>query len=78
LSALGVPENTQRITVTLPGGSPVTVVPDAVDGTTIIEVKDVANLSNSNQFRGYLATGNPIQLIVSPLTLRGSLSPCRI
>ncbi|TDQ86204.1 filamentous hemagglutinin N-terminal domain-containing protein [Paraburkholderia silvatlantica] len=68
LSALGVPENTQRITVTLSNGSPVTVVPDALDGSTIIEVKDVANLSNSNQFRGYLATGNPIQLIVSPNT----------
>ncbi|WP_157977930.1 putative toxin [Paraburkholderia kururiensis] len=68
LSALGLPENTVRITVTLPNGSPVTVVPDAVDGSTIIEVKDVANLSNSNQFRGYLATGNPIQLIVSPNT----------
>ncbi|WP_230412883.1 beta strand repeat-containing protein [Paraburkholderia antibiotica] len=68
LSALGVPENTQRITVSLPNGSPVTVVPDALDGSTIVEVKDVVNLSNSNQFRGYLATGNPIQLIVSPNT----------
>jgi filamentous hemagglutinin len=70
LSALGVPENTQRFTVTLPGGSPVTVVPDALDGSTIIEVKDVTNLSNSNQFRGYLATGKPIELIVSPNTQR--------
>jgi filamentous hemagglutinin len=68
LSALGVPENTQRITVTLPNGTPVTVIPDAMDGSTIIEVKDVANLSNSNQFRGYAATGNSIQLIVSPGT----------
>ncbi|MFP6557908.1 putative toxin [Paraburkholderia sp. B3] len=68
LSALGVPENTDRITVTLPNGSPVTVIPDALDGSTIVEVKDVTNLSNSNQFRGYLATGNPIQLIVSPNT----------
>jgi len=33
LSALGVSENTQRVTVMLPGGSPVTVVPDAWDGS---------------------------------------------
>jgi hypothetical protein len=68
LSALGVPENTQRISVTLPDGTFFTVVPDALDGSTIVEVKDVTNLSNSNQFRGYLATGNPVQLIVSPNT----------
>lgn len=68
LAALGVPENTKRTTVILPNGSPVTVVPDARDGTTIIEVKDVVALANSNQFRGYLETGNPIRLIVSPNT----------
>jgi len=39
-----------------------------VDGSTIIEVKDVTNLSMSNQFRGYFATGNPVNLVVSPNT----------
>jgi len=28
-------------------------------------VKDVISLSNSNQFRGYFATGKPVELIVS-------------
>jgi hypothetical protein len=71
LTARGIDENTLRITVTLPDGKPVTVIPDAL-GRTIIEVKDVKNLSNSNQFRGYLQAsidqGKPIELIVSPRT----------
>ncbi|WP_234775667.1 putative toxin [Paraburkholderia tropica] len=68
LSALDLPPNTTRVSVTLPDGTPVVFVPDAVGGTTYIEVKDVVNLSNSNQFRGYAASGNPIELIVSPNT----------
>jgi filamentous hemagglutinin len=52
-------------------GEQITVVPDAL-GKTIVEIKDVVDLSISNQFRGYLAqfeaTGQPIELIVSPNT----------
>ncbi|MEN6630185.1 MAG: hemagglutinin repeat-containing protein, partial [Sulfuricella sp.] len=71
LCARGVSENTQRITVTIEGGKTVTVIPDAL-GKTILEVKDVKNLSNSDQFRGYLETSvqqnKAIELIVSPRT----------
>ena len=71
LTARGIDENTLRITVTLPDGKPVTVIPDTL-GRTIIEVKDVKNLSNSDQFRGYLQASiqqeKPIELIVSPKT----------
>ncbi|MGN4092956.1 DUF637 domain-containing protein, partial [Burkholderia gladioli] len=68
LGAMGIPENKQRITVQLADGTPVTVVPDGLPGTTIVEIKDVKNISNSNQFRGYAASGNEIQLVVSPNT----------
>ncbi|NOT15283.1 MAG: hypothetical protein HOP21_06830 [Methylotenera sp.] len=49
-------------------GKSVTVIPDALKDATIIEAKDVKYLSNSDQFRGYLATDKPIQLYVSPNT----------
>jgi len=70
LKAADVPENKSRISVVLSDGTPVTVIPDARGkGTgTIIEVKDVVNISNSNQFRGYLVTNEKIELIVSPNT----------
>ncbi len=68
LAALDLPKNTVRIPVTLPGGKSVTVIPDALKDVTIIEAKDVKYLSNSDQFRGYLATGKEIQLYVSPDT----------
>ncbi|WP_418303701.1 putative toxin [Pandoraea pulmonicola] len=41
-----------------------------MNDSTIIEIKDVVNISNSNQFRGYFETGKPIQLVVSPNTQR--------
>ena len=68
LGALGIPENKQRITVQLADGTPATVIPDGLPNTTIVEIKDVKNISNSNQFRAYAASGNEIQLIVSPNT----------
>ena len=67
LAAKGVAANTQRLVVQLPSGEVATVIPDAL-GNTIVEVKDVANLYASTQFRAYLATGKPIELIVSPTT----------
>lgn len=71
LSALGVTENTTRYTVDIGGGQMATVIPDAY-GTTIIEVKDVLNISNSTQFKAYAQiareNGQPIELIVSPRT----------
>jgi len=73
LNTLNLDKNTQRITVTLESGKEVTVIPDAL-GTTIIEAKNVKYLSNSNQFRGYFATGKPIDLYVSPgTTISGPL-----
>ena len=68
LTALNLPKNTTRIPVTLSNGKNVTVIPDALKNATIIEAKDVKYLSNSDQFRGYLATDKKIQLIVSPDT----------
>lgn len=68
LGAMGIPENKQRIMVQLADGTPVTVIPDGFPNTTIVEIKDVKNISNSNQFRGYAASGNEIQLVVSPST----------
>ena len=71
LAARGVPANTTRISTTLPDGTPITVIPDgAVGGIrgTLIECKAVCNIKNSDQFRGYAATGQPIELIVSPQT----------
>jgi filamentous hemagglutinin len=49
-------------------GTLVTVIPDAQSTTLITEVKDVVNLSNSDQFRAYFATNRRIDLIVSPNT----------
>jgi hypothetical protein len=68
LKALGVPENTKRITTTLPGGGTITAIPDGLHGETIIEAKDVTNLSMSRQFRGYDATRRPVILAASPNT----------
>jgi len=68
LAALEIPENKERIRVTIDDGKLVTVIPDAQSTTLITEAKDVVNLSNSDQFRGYFATRRPINLIVSPNT----------
>ncbi|WP_407673125.1 putative toxin [Paraburkholderia sediminicola] len=68
LSALEVPENKTRIPVTLEDGTETIVVPDGIKGQTFIEVKDVKDIYNAKQFRGYFASGNAIQLIVSPNT----------
>ena len=68
LEELELPEKKKRISVTMNDGTLVTVIPDAQSTTLIIEVKDVVNLSNSDQFRAYFATRRPINLIVSPNT----------
>jgi len=68
LGAMGIPENKQRMTVQLADGTSATVIPDGFPNTTIVEIKDVKNISNSTQFRAYAASGNEIQLIVSPNT----------
>jgi len=67
LDTLGhIKPNSQKFTVDIGDGKMVTVLPDALsNGGSIIEVKDVISLSNSNQFRGYFATGKPVELIVS-------------
>jgi len=71
LSELGhIKPNSQKFTVDIGDGKTVTVLPDALtNGGTIIEIKDVINLSNSDQFRGYFATGKPVELIVSTRNL---------
>jgi hypothetical protein len=66
LQAMGVPANKKRLSITFEDGSTATVIPDAFDGVTIIEVKDVAGLYNSRQFRAYLASNKKIRLVVSP------------
>jgi len=68
LKALEIPENKDRIPVTMNDGDLVTVIPDAQSITLITEVKDVVNLYNSKQFRAYFATNRAINLIVSPNT----------
>lgn len=46
------------------GGS----IPDSMTGRRITEIKDVKYIYNSTQFRNYLNTGMPIDLIVSPIS----------
>ena len=69
--AMGVDKNTKSITETTINGAAVTIVPDAVVGGikgTLVEFKNVINITDTSQFRGYAATGQPIILVVSPRT----------
>ncbi|WP_455586506.1 putative toxin, partial [Bacteroides sp.] len=53
LESIGEIKNTTRQTATLPGTSEkVTVIPDAITDTKVIEIKDVKSLSNTKQIRG--------------------------
>jgi hypothetical protein len=71
LHAMGVDKNTVRITETTINGAAVTIIPDAVVGGvkgTLVEFKNVIKITDTSQFRGYAATGQPIILVVSPRT----------
>jgi filamentous hemagglutinin len=74
LSHVGGTKNGVPVTVTLPSGKQVTTIPDLWGRNTggILEVKNVQNLSNSNQLRAQLQlaeeTGTPFNLVVSPRT----------
>ena len=53
LESIGEVKNTAKKTVTLPGTrEKVTVIPDTITDTKIIEIKDVKSLSNTKQIRG--------------------------
>jgi len=68
---MGLEKNTQRITETTINGAAVTIIPDAVVGGikgTLVEFKNVINITDTSQFRGYAATRQPIILVVSPRT----------
>jgi len=71
--ATGLPENTQRITVTLPDGTIVTTVPDNMGRPAgIIEAKTDRYLTMSDQLRAQMQvainTGQPYTLVVSENT----------
>ncbi|EEE35281.1 hypothetical protein RKLH11_3957 [Rhodobacteraceae bacterium KLH11] len=74
LSHVGGVKNGTPVTVTLPNGKQVTTIPDLWGRNTggILEVKNVQDLSNSNQLRAQLQlaeeTGTPFNLVVSPRT----------
>ncbi|HIE30059.1 TPA: hypothetical protein EYP66_22570, partial [Candidatus Poribacteria bacterium] len=74
LGHVGGVKNGTPVTVTLPSGKQVTTIPDLWGRNTggILEVKNVQNLSNSNQMRAQLqlaeSTGTPFNLVVSPRT----------
>ena len=61
-------KNTNRITNVAEDGARITIIPDAIHGETLIECKNVVNIYDSKQFRGYALTNQPIHLIVSPRT----------
>lgn len=71
---MGGVKNTAPVTVQLPNGAQVTTIPDLwgknVGG--LLEVKNVQNLSMSNQLRAQIKvasdTGQPLNLVVSPRT----------
>ena len=52
LESIGEVKNTTKYTANLPRIGKVTVIPDAVTDTKIIEIKDVKSLSNTKQIRG--------------------------
>jgi len=71
IQAMGLEKNTQRITETTINGAAVTIIPDTVVGGikgTLVEFKNVINITDTSQFRGYAATRQPIILVVSPRT----------
>ena len=72
--ATGLPENTQRITITLPDGSVVTTIPDNMGRPAgIVEAKTDRYLTMSPQLRGQMQvavnTGQPFTLVVGENTV---------
>ncbi|MCD5970388.1 two-partner secretion domain-containing protein [Pseudomonas quasicaspiana] len=71
---VGGEKNTTLVTVQLPNGKTVTTIPDMWEESTvgILEVKNVKELSMSDQLRAQLQlsemTGQPFNLVVSPRT----------
>lgn len=72
IEALGLSGNTQKIkNITIGKDKTVSIIPDATIGGikgTLVEIKNVNYLSNTNQLRGYAATNQPILLVVHPRT----------
>ena len=58
LKELDLEKNTKSI----PGGS----IPDSMTGGRITEIKDQKYIYRSTQFKNYLKTGEPVDLVVSP------------
>ena len=52
LESIGEVKNTAKKTVNLPREGEITVIPDAINDTKFIEIKDVKSLSNTKQIRG--------------------------
>ncbi|UMZ12298.1 hypothetical protein I9018_00895 [Pseudomonas sp. MPFS] len=73
-SHVGGTKNTTLVTVQLPNGKQVTTIPDmwGRNAGGLLEVKNVKNLSMSDQLRAQLQlaemTGQPFNLVVSPRT----------
>ena len=74
LSHVGAVKNTVPVTVRLPSGGLVTTIPDLAGRNVggVAEVKNVINLSMSDQLRAQIGfasmTGQPLSLVVSPRT----------
>jgi filamentous hemagglutinin len=71
LQAMGLDKNKNRITAVSRTGESITIVPDAILGGlkgTYVEFKNVINITDTSQFRGYVASGQPVILVVSPRT----------
>lgn len=71
LKLMGLDKNKYRINTVNRNGDALTIVPDAIIGGingTFVEFKNVINITNTDQFRGYAATGTPVILVISPRT----------
>lgn len=72
LQAMGLDKNKDRLTAIGRNGESITIVPDATLGGikgTFVEFKNVINITDTSQFRGYAASGQPVILVVSPRTV---------
>ncbi|HGU9764616.1 TPA: DUF637 domain-containing protein [Acinetobacter baumannii] len=70
-SKIGVQRNTDRqmISVKTEKDGEINIIPDAFGkGNTLIEFKNVKYLSDTQQFRGYAETKQPITLVINPNT----------
>ncbi|MDU6101677.1 MAG: putative toxin, partial [Acinetobacter sp.] len=67
-SKLGVKRNTDRqmITIKTERDGQINIIPDAFgNGGTLVEFKNVQYLTDTQQLRGYGATGKPVTLVVN-------------